>query len=59
MKHFQDDEDYDSMKDYEFSLMKHNNDSTRDNYDIPLFHNDDDNLNFNYNEPTIKHFQDD
>lgn len=44
MKHFQDDEEYDSMKEYEFNLMHHD---------------DDYNSNYNSDEPTIKHFQDD
>jgi len=44
MKHFQDDEEYDSMKEYEFNLMHHD---------------DDYNSNYNSDDPTIKHFQDD
>lgn len=60
MKHFQDDEEYDSMKEYEFNLMNHLNEEEEmtDNYDSNLFsHWKEDHMD--YNEPTIKHFQDD
>lgn len=59
MKRFQDD-GYDSMKDYEFSLMHHEDDPKNDDYDKPIggFH-DDDESSWNDYEPTIKHFQDD
>ena len=60
MKHFQDDEEYDSMKEYEFNLMSHLNEEEEmtDNYDLNLFsHWKEDHMD--YNEPTIKHFQDD
>lgn len=59
MKHFQED-GYDPMKDYEFSIMHHeDDDSINDNYDKPIggFHNDD--FYEDDYEGTIKHFQDD
>ncbi len=39
MKHFKDDEEYDSMKEYEFNLMSHLNEEEEmtDNYDSNLF----------------------
>lgn len=59
MKHFQDD-DYDSMKDYEFSLMHHEEDKNiNDDYDKPIggFHSDE---SYGFDDgPTIRHFQDD
>lgn len=59
MKHFQD-EEYDSMKNYEFSLMHHEDDYRQnDDYDKPIggFHNDE--TSWNDYEPTIQHFKDD
>lgn len=56
MKHFQDD-GYDSMKDYEFSLMRHSDDPNNDDYDKSLLFHDDD-TTFD-DGPTINHFQDD
>lgn len=60
MKHFKDD-DYDAMKDYEFSLMHHEDDKTKDDYDKSIggLHNDDGYPSYNDYEPTIRHFQDD
>ena len=58
MKHFQD-EEYDSMKDYEFNIMSHMRDEDKeDDYDGSLVfrHWHEDN-NDNY-ESSIKHFQD-
>lgn len=57
MKHFQDEES-DSMKDYEFSLMRHSDDPTNDDYDRPMFYHDDE-MNWDDDGSTIKHFQDD
>ena len=60
MKHFQDDEEYDSMKEYEFNLIGHlkEDEEMTDNYDSNLFsHWKEDHMD--YDEPTIKHFQDD
>lgn len=39
MKHFQDDEEYDSMKEYEFNFMSHlsEEEEMTDNYDSNLF----------------------
>ena len=59
MKHFQED-GYDSMKDYEFSLMHHEEDEKiNDWYDRPIggFHDDD--FHKDDYDGTIKHFQDD
>ena len=41
MKHFQDEES-DSMKDYEFSLMHHDDDPTNDDYNSTIRHFQDD-----------------
>ncbi len=57
MKHFQDEES-DSMKDYEFNLMHRSDDPTNDDYDRPMFHHDNE-MNWDDNGSTIKHFQDD
>lgn len=59
MKHFAD-EEYDSMKDYEFNIMSHMIDEDKeDDYDGSLvfshWHEDDNNDNY---ESAIKHFQD-
>ena len=40
MKHFQD-EDYDSMKDYEYSIMHHEDNDSMKDYEFSVFnHND-------------------
>lgn len=56
MKHFQD-EEYDSMKDYEFNTMSHMRDEDKDDYDGSLvfrhWYEDKD----DYESGQIKHFQ--
>jgi len=60
MKHFQDDEEYDSMKEYEFNLINHLNEEEEmtDNYGSNLFNHWKEDI-IDYDGPTIKHFQDD
>ena len=60
MKHFQDDEGYDSMKEYEFNLMSHlvEEKEMTDNYDSNLFSHWKEEHDYD-DGPAIKHFQDD
>ena len=57
MKHFQD-EDYDSMKDYEFSLMHHSDDMNNEDYGpiVKHFKDIEDTDDDDYG-PIVKHFK--
>lgn len=58
MKHFQDEEN-DSMKEYEFSIMHHDDDQIIDEEDSTVFSHWLEDDGYDDYGPTIKHFQDD